>query len=78
MPLYVHTTLTTGTLIWGKMSVGIRKAAPVPMSSTSTSAAAMVYGRLSKNATGDILGGSAKQRSRILDIYARQNPYFPF
>ena len=35
IPLYVHTTLTTGMLISGKMSVGIRLAAPPAKRHTS-------------------------------------------
>ena len=35
IPLYVHTTLTTGMLISGKMSVGMRCAAPTASRHTS-------------------------------------------
>jgi hypothetical protein len=50
IPLYVQTTLTTGMLISGKMSVGMRSAAPMPTRQISTNMAAMVYGRFSNQA----------------------------
>ena len=45
IPLYVQTTLTTGMLMSGKMSVAICEMASAPSSKTNTTAAMIVYGR---------------------------------
>ena len=54
IPLYVHTTATTGMLISGKISTGMRRAAPMPSSAMRISEAITVYGRFSAIWTTDI------------------------
>src|SRR5579872_1284069 len=54
IPLYVHTTATTGMSISGKISIGIRVIDPAASMQIRISVAITEYGRLSTPATKDI------------------------
>ncbi len=54
-PVKLKTTLITGMLMFGKMSVGVRKAEAVPKIRISTAMTMNVYGRRKANRTIPII-----------------------
>src|SRR5882762_4537424 len=50
-PVYFHTVATTGILMLGKMSVGVRQIANVPSSMITMARTTKVYGRRSASLT---------------------------
>ncbi len=50
-PVYFHTVATTGILMLGKMSVGVRQIANMPSSRITMARTMKVYGRLSASLT---------------------------
>src|ERR1700730_11240035 len=50
-PVYFHTVATTGILMLGKMSVGVRQIANMPRSMIAMARTMKVYGRLSASLT---------------------------
>src|SRR6266404_1082389 len=50
-PVYFHTVATTGILMLGKMSVGVRQIANMPSSVIAMASTMKVYGRLSASLT---------------------------
>src|SRR6202043_2694417 len=61
-PVKVKTTLMTGMLIFGKMSVGVRNAAVVPKIKISSAMTTKVYGRRSASRTTPIMTSSDAKR----------------
>src|SRR5271154_6070262 len=66
-PLYDQTTLTTGMLMFGKISVGVRMIASGPRMNKSTATTMNVYGRLKASLTIHINGVLAAVRQACIE-----------